>query len=198
MVRISVGSPTHHTSGRLYGVFFEDINHGADGGLNANMVNNYSFDGVYLDHHTWRMAGAERWRTQADSLRFWDFINCSAASLGSEIRGIHGQRVTADCPARQSRTVADTLASRPMFLPKPALHIWKTSAITEAATTGASPRSPSSPTTPIPSVSRYVRFMGGPSCPSAWSIGTVCRSPAPLDCRISWTQIRLTIRKRPV
>ena len=32
MVRISVGSPTHHTSGRLYGVFFEDINHGADGG----------------------------------------------------------------------------------------------------------------------------------------------------------------------
>lgn len=46
MVRISVGSPTHHTSGRLYGVFFEDINHGADGGLNANMVNNYSFDGV--------------------------------------------------------------------------------------------------------------------------------------------------------
>ena len=58
MVRISVGSPTHHTSGRLYGVFFEDINHGADGGLNANMVNNYSFDGVYLDHHTWRMSGA--------------------------------------------------------------------------------------------------------------------------------------------
>lgn len=99
MVRISVGSPTHHTSGRLYGVFFEDINHGADGGLNANMVNNYSFDGVYLDHHTWRMAGAERWRTQADSLRFWDFINCSAAGLGSEIRGIHGQRVTTDCPA---------------------------------------------------------------------------------------------------
>ena len=49
-----MGSPTHHTSGRLYGVFFEDINHGADGGLNANMVNNYSFDGVYLDHHTWR------------------------------------------------------------------------------------------------------------------------------------------------
>ena len=194
MVRISVGSPTHHTSGRLYGVFFEDINHGADGGLNANMVNNYSFDGVYLDHHTWRMAGAERWRTQADSLRFWDFINCSAASLGSEIRGIHGQRVT----TRQFTHIADTLASRPMFLPKPALHIWKTSAITEAATTGASPRSPSSPTTPIPSVSRYVRFMGGPSCPSAWSIGTVCRSPAPLDCRISWTQIRLTIRKRPV
>ena len=163
------------------------------------MVNNYSFDGVYLDHHTWRMAGAERWRTQADSLRFWDFINCSAASLGSEIRGIpRPGGSTTDCPARQFTHIADTLASRPMFLPKPALHIWKTSAITEAATTGASPRSPSSPTTPIPSVSRYARFMGGPSCPSAWSIGTACRSPVPLDCRISWTPIRLTIRKRPV
>ena len=49
MVRISVGSSTHQVSERLYGVFFEDINHSADGGLNANMVNNYSFDGVYLD-----------------------------------------------------------------------------------------------------------------------------------------------------
>ena len=51
------------------------------------MVNNYSFDGVYLDHHTWRMAGAERWRTQADSLRFWDFINCSAASSAVRYAG---------------------------------------------------------------------------------------------------------------
>lgn len=198
MVRISVGSPTHHTSGRLYGVFFEDINHGADGGLNANMVNNYSFDGVYLDHHTWRMAGAERWRTQADSLRFWDFINCSAAGLGSEIRGIHGQRVTTDCPAppihahsRYARITSDVPSETgPAYL--------ENLGYNEAATTGASPRSPSSPTTPIPSVSRYVRFMGGPSCPSAWSIGTACRSPVSLDCRISWTPIRLTIRKRPV
>ena len=46
-MRISVGSSTHQVSERLYGVFFEDINHSADGGLNANMVNNYSFDGVY-------------------------------------------------------------------------------------------------------------------------------------------------------
>ena len=101
MVRISVGAPTHQTSGRLYGAFFEDINHGADGGLNANMVNNYSFDGVYLDHHTWRLSGADRWRTQADPLRFWRFDGCSAASCGTEIRGTHGQTIdtSADCPA---------------------------------------------------------------------------------------------------
>ena len=40
MVTVTVGEPTHAVSDRLYGVFFEDINLGADGGLNANMVNN--------------------------------------------------------------------------------------------------------------------------------------------------------------
>jgi alpha-L-arabinofuranosidase len=99
MVRITVGGPTHRASERLYGVFFEDINHGADGGLNANMVNNYSFDGVYLDHRTWHMSGSDRWRTQADPLRFWDFDRCTATSQGTEIRGEHGQYVKTDCPA---------------------------------------------------------------------------------------------------
>ncbi|QOL31782.1 alpha-L-arabinofuranosidase C-terminal domain-containing protein [Bifidobacterium eulemuris] len=99
MVRICVGDATHPVSDRLYGVFFEDINLSADGGLNANMVNNYSFDGVYLDHHTLRLAGGERWRTQADPLRFWRFEGCAATSCGSEIRGEHGQRVPTDCPA---------------------------------------------------------------------------------------------------
>lgn len=37
MVTVTVGEPTHAVSDRLYGVFFEDINLGADGGLNANM-----------------------------------------------------------------------------------------------------------------------------------------------------------------
>ncbi|KAB7787620.1 alpha-L-arabinofuranosidase C-terminal domain-containing protein [Bifidobacterium cebidarum] len=99
MVRITISDPTHRTSERLYGVFFEDINHSADGGLNANMVNNYSFDGVYLNHHTWRISGADRWSTEADPLRFWRFINCSAESCGTEIRGEHGQIIATDCPA---------------------------------------------------------------------------------------------------
>ncbi|PLS24808.1 alpha-L-arabinofuranosidase [Bifidobacterium imperatoris] len=98
MVRITVSDPTHRTSERLYGVFFEDINHSADGGLNANMVNNYSFDGVYLDHRTWRFSGSDRWRTEADPLRFWHFINCSAESYGTEIRGEHGQILATYCP----------------------------------------------------------------------------------------------------
>lgn len=33
----------------LFGLFPVDINYALDGGLNANLVNNYSFDAVYLD-----------------------------------------------------------------------------------------------------------------------------------------------------
>lgn len=38
--------PLHKVSKDLYGIFLEDINFAVDGGLNANMVNNYSFDGI--------------------------------------------------------------------------------------------------------------------------------------------------------
>lgn len=120
MVRITVSDPIHRTSERLYGVFFEDINHSADGGLNANMVNNYSFDGVYLNHHTWRMAGGDRWRTEADPLRFWRFTNCSAESYGAEIRGSHGQILHTVCPAppihAHSRYARITTASLPAHI----------------------------------------------------------------------------------
>lgn len=99
MVTVTVGMPTHNVSDRLYGVFFEDINLGADGGLNANMVNNYSFDGVYLEHHSLRMQGAQRWRAQSDPLRFWQFEGLSAVSCGMERRDEHGRPVDTDCPA---------------------------------------------------------------------------------------------------
>ena len=36
-------------SDHLYGIFLEDIGFAVDGGLNANLIHNYSFDGVYLD-----------------------------------------------------------------------------------------------------------------------------------------------------
>ncbi|MBT1162989.1 alpha-L-arabinofuranosidase C-terminal domain-containing protein [Bifidobacterium sp. SO1] len=99
MVTITVGAPTHPASERLYGVFFEDINHGADGGLNANMVDNYSFDGVYLKHESLRLRGADRWRIESDPLRGWRFDGVTATSCGTEIRGERGRRVATDCPA---------------------------------------------------------------------------------------------------
>ncbi len=41
---IDVANPSHAISPRLYGVFFEDINFGADGGLNAELVKNGSLE----------------------------------------------------------------------------------------------------------------------------------------------------------
>ena len=42
----------HEVSPHLYGIFYEDINFSCDGGINANMVMNYSFEGVFLDRKT--------------------------------------------------------------------------------------------------------------------------------------------------
>lgn len=99
MVTVMVGSASHPVSDRLYGAFLEDINMSVDGGLNANVVNNYSFDGVYLKHRSMRAHGTDRWRTQVDSLRFWQFHGVSATSYGTETRGEHGQRIETSCPA---------------------------------------------------------------------------------------------------
>ncbi len=50
-------------SRQLYGAFLEDINFACDGGLNANKVANYSFDGQYYDKKTGRAL--------SDPLRYW-------------------------------------------------------------------------------------------------------------------------------
>ncbi len=44
VLKINTDQPGIVMSERLYGVFFEDINHGADGGLYAEMVQNRSFE----------------------------------------------------------------------------------------------------------------------------------------------------------
>ena len=62
-VTVDAGRSLHRMSPNLYGIFFEDINFSADGGLNANMVNNFSFDGVYLDNASCRPV--------YDALRYW-------------------------------------------------------------------------------------------------------------------------------
>lgn len=62
-IRLLTRHQGHLVSPNLYGIFFEDINFSCDGGINANMVNNYSFDGVYYDEQ--RKGGVK------DALRFW-------------------------------------------------------------------------------------------------------------------------------
>ncbi len=59
-------------SPKLYGIFLEDINFACDGGLNANKVVNYSFDGLYYD----KKAG----RALSDPLRYWTLTGGVAES----------------------------------------------------------------------------------------------------------------------
>lgn len=59
--------------GILYGLFFEDINHAADGGLYAEMVQNRSFEYCEMDkkgYHAltaWEKAGAVGWEVRTES-----------------------------------------------------------------------------------------------------------------------------------
>ncbi len=56
---------TKEISDHLFGIFLEDIGFGVDGGLNANMIRNYSFDGVFMD--------PEKHTEVKDPLRYWKF-----------------------------------------------------------------------------------------------------------------------------
>ncbi len=62
-IELSFRDNSRVISQELYGIFLEDINFAVDGGLNANLVNNYSFDGVYLDK--------KKNTPVLDPLRFW-------------------------------------------------------------------------------------------------------------------------------
>ncbi len=75
-VRVRRSSKPSAVSEVLYGLFLEDINFAADGGLNANLVNNYTFDGAYLDRSNgYSMMGAVLLKKKAlplsEPLRHW-------------------------------------------------------------------------------------------------------------------------------
>ena len=48
-----MGSTVRSTNPKMWGIFFEDINYGADGGLNADLVQNGAFEYNYADHTQW-------------------------------------------------------------------------------------------------------------------------------------------------
>lgn len=60
-LKIRADEEIHEISGLLYGIFFEDINFAADGGLYAEMVQNRSFEFTSLaqgnEKHAWRDVG---------------------------------------------------------------------------------------------------------------------------------------------
>lgn len=49
-LNVNTGEPSHTISPHLYGIFYEDINYAADGGLYAELVQNRSFE---FDNHLW-------------------------------------------------------------------------------------------------------------------------------------------------
>jgi alpha-L-arabinofuranosidase len=79
-LNVLVEKELHTVSPALFGVFLEDINFSIDGGLNANGVNNGSFDGVYVSQKGRGLLGLLRTfvfkpeqRAVHDRLRYWHF-----------------------------------------------------------------------------------------------------------------------------
>jgi alpha-N-arabinofuranosidase len=74
-LNVNAGHVLHNVSDMLFGIFLEDINYACDGGLNANMVNNASFDGVYMSRKGYGMMRSIILKPDpikvVDRLRFW-------------------------------------------------------------------------------------------------------------------------------
>lgn len=75
-IQILPADKGHPVSPTLYDIFFEDINFSCDGEINANLVKNYSFDGVFYSN--------EADTAVIDPLRCWIMEN---GTLTSETKG---------------------------------------------------------------------------------------------------------------
>ncbi len=86
-LNIDLGKPVANADSRMYGVFFEDINFGADGGLYAELVKNRSFD--FPQHLTgWTAVGGVEIRNDDPCFSrnpYYARITCSGELTGSGI-----------------------------------------------------------------------------------------------------------------
>jgi alpha-N-arabinofuranosidase len=82
-------SARRQASPTLFGLFFEDINHACDGGLNANLVNNHGFDAIYTSRRPWTPYAALLTKKPSprvlDRTRHWSITSgtLSSASEGA-------------------------------------------------------------------------------------------------------------------
>lgn len=84
-LEINANNEIREVSDTLFGIFLEDINFACDGGLNANMVNNHSFDAIYMDKKrvstvSMVMGITKKVMPKVDRLRYW---KCSGGSIVS-------------------------------------------------------------------------------------------------------------------
>jgi alpha-L-arabinofuranosidase len=84
-ININPDQTRHDVSQMLFGLFLEDINFSCDGGLNANMVNNFSFDGIYLNRKGYSDILAFIFKPEPravyDRLRYWNLFGGSMKSF---------------------------------------------------------------------------------------------------------------------
>ncbi len=84
-ITIDAGQPGPRISPLLYGIFLEEINHGVDGGLYAELVRNRAFEdsrapegytlrnGRWVDAHGFR-AGFDRFGYTTEGIPFWSLV----------------------------------------------------------------------------------------------------------------------------
>ena len=74
-ITVSADRGLHKVSDTLFGIFLEDINWTLDGGINANMVNNPSFEGSYINTKKSSMIKSAIFKSDVpeifDRLRYW-------------------------------------------------------------------------------------------------------------------------------
>ena len=58
-IHVDASNPGIKVSPNLYGIFFEDINHAADGGLYAELISNRSFEDDDKNIPTWKTSAQE-------------------------------------------------------------------------------------------------------------------------------------------
>lgn len=92
-LRVRAGDAQRPVSPLLFGLFYEDINLSSDGGLNANLVNNHSFEGVYLDpkHKELRALALRTPTTEhLDRARHWESSGATLTVRGDGAVAPHG------------------------------------------------------------------------------------------------------------
>ena len=81
---ICIREKKHKVSPLLFGLFLEDISFSCDGGLNTNMVNNHSFDGVYMER-SYSQMDAVMTKTAPkivpERLRYWEVTGEKISSM---------------------------------------------------------------------------------------------------------------------
>jgi alpha-L-arabinofuranosidase len=86
-IKADANQALHQVNPLLFGLFLEDINFACEGGLNANLVNNHSFDGVYLDPQAAfaaLMGGGPPLTPVYDRLRYWQISGGTLESAQME------------------------------------------------------------------------------------------------------------------